>query len=128
MTAVQELARKHFGQDVTRKRPQQDFNSAGQLELNYDVMTPATENVVIVKNKLNNNQEIDGIKQIFPAKLFGATTLDIKDYDVIVTATEQFQVVNAQIKANSITGTVGADTPYFYCDLTYFDHDTVIEN
>ena len=128
MTSVEELARKHFGQDITRKRPQQSFNSSEQLELNYGSMASTTENVVIVKNKLNNNQEKEGIKQIFPAKLFGATTLDIKDNDIIVTATEQFQVLNAQIKANNITGTVGADTPYFYCDLTYFDHDTVIES
>ena len=128
MASVVGLAKNHFGQDVTRKRPQQSFNSSGQLDLNYGSTTDTPENVVIVKNKLSNNQEKEGIKQIFPAKLFGDTTLDIKDYDVIVTASEQFQVVNSQIKANNITGTVGADVPYFYCDLVFFDHDTVIES
>jgi hypothetical protein len=127
MTAIQELARGQFGQDVTRKRPQQSYNSSGQLDLNYGSTTDVSINIVLVKNYQQNTQEFEGIKQTFPAKIFGATDIDIKDYDLIETATEIFQVVNAQIKANNITGSVGSDTAYFYADLTYFDPDTTIE-
>ena len=127
MTDIQESARGQFGQNVTRKRPSSDYNSAGQQEFDYSSTTDSTVNVVLVKNYLNNEQEREGIKQNFPAKIFGATDLDVKDYDLIVTATETFQVLNAQIKANNITGSASTIPSYFYANLTYFDHDDTLE-
>lgn len=129
MVSIQQSARNQFGQDVTRKRPDSAYNSSGQLEFDYSSTTDTTVNIVIIKNYQSNEQlSKEGIKEIFPAKLIGDPTLDIKEYDLIVTATETFQVLNAQVKANNITGSVLSDPSYFYCDLTYFDHDTILES
>lgn len=129
MVTIESAARNIMGQDVTRKRPQQDINGSGQREFNYGSLSSSVVNVLLIKHYLNNDQTSkEGLKQLFPAKLVGDISLDIKDFDLIVTATEIFQVVNAQIKANNITGLLTTDPGYFYCDLTYFDHDTVIEN
>jgi len=126
MSVIQVLARSQFGQTVTRKRPDQDYNASGHNELDYTSLTSSSINVVIVKSKQQNDQKFEGVQEHFPAHMIGATTLDVKDWDLIVTATETFQVKNAQLKADNISGTIGTDPSYFYCDLEYFDHDTTI--
>lgn len=128
MASVVGLAKQHFGQNISRNRPQISENAAGQDTPNYGSTTDVPLNVVIIKNYLKEEQKLQGVELTFPAKLIGDSDLDIKDFDLIVTPTETFQVKNAQIKANNITGTVGADTPYFYCDLVYFDNNIIIEN
>ncbi len=128
MSVIQVLARSQFGQTVTRKRPLTSTNASGHPSRNYGSLSSLSVNVVIVKNKQENQQKFEGLKEVFPAHLVGATDLDIQDFDLIVTATEIFQVKNAQLKANNITGAISTDPSYFYCDLDYFDHDTTIEN
>lgn len=127
MVSIQEIARSQFGQNITRSRPTQSYNAGGQPKLDYTDLTSTTLNVAIVKNYAKDEQKLEGLKQDFPAKLFGETDLDIQEFDLIKTTTETFQVENPQIKANNITGAISTDAAYFYCDLVYFDDNLIIE-
>jgi hypothetical protein len=120
MASIQELARKHFGQDVTRKRPTKSYNSSGQLDMDYSTTTDVTLNLVIIKSKADNKQEKQGIPKLYPAYSFGKPDEDIEEWDLLVTTTETYQVLNKVVKANNITGALGYDTPYYYCDLVLF--------
>ena len=125
--SIVSIAITDFGKIVTIKKPTKTINSSGQMNLDYSTTTDTEATLCVIKMKLDNTQAKVGIISDFPAYLLAETTEDVEDYDLIVTPQETFQVKNSQLKADNITQRVKTEPAYLYADLTYFDHDTVLE-
>jgi len=127
MATIVSNALNQFKQTVTRKRPTTDYNSSDQVIADYSSTTDLVMSVVIIKNhKTNEQTSLEGVREVFPAKLIAAEDSNIQDFDLIVTSDDIFQVKNSQNKANNFIGAVSSDPSYFYCDLTYYNNDTTL--